>query len=477
MKRSYGRALVFCVMGLLFSSSTAFAASAFTYQGRLNVSGFPANGVYDLQFRLFDAPTDGTQIGSTVAFNNLSAVKGLFSATLDFGTMAFNGAPRYLQISVREGTSSAAFTTLQPRQEILPTPYAIHAQRSEMLGDSLATADNVAGIVRLNDAGLISLDSGMNQRVGLGIFSNGESGLATWGPNGSLNLDLTSPANNLDFGYIGVADDRGVAQAELGILDSGEGALNLWGPSDEVNVEISSGGTPDSGFVGVASGASQLKSAMGVLDDGEGYLATLGPNGNINVDISSMTNLPNNGFVGVANSSGVIQAAIYVDSSGNGIVFGDQKAFVADHPKKPGEKIVYISLEGPESGIYDRGTVTLVRGRAVIQLPEHFAALAQGESLTVQLTPASFDSKGLGYQLLDGSQIEVRELQNGQGNYDVSYLVQARRSDIKQIPSTMSQTEFEARFQTDRTRTQIKPKQTLQNSKKQRVPALTMRTK
>jgi hypothetical protein len=37
--------------------------TAFTYQGRLTDMGAPASGSYDLQFLLYDALTDGTQIG------------------------------------------------------------------------------------------------------------------------------------------------------------------------------------------------------------------------------------------------------------------------------------------------------------------------------------------------------------------------------------------------------------------------------
>ena len=37
--------------------------TAFTYQGRLTTGGNPANGSYDFQFKLFDALSDGAQIG------------------------------------------------------------------------------------------------------------------------------------------------------------------------------------------------------------------------------------------------------------------------------------------------------------------------------------------------------------------------------------------------------------------------------
>ena len=58
-------------------SSASFAApmgTAFTYQGRFNASGTPANGAYDFEFRLFDAATAGNQVGSTVTTKGTGAM-------------------------------------------------------------------------------------------------------------------------------------------------------------------------------------------------------------------------------------------------------------------------------------------------------------------------------------------------------------------------------------------------------------------
>ena len=47
--------------------STLFAQStAFSYQGRLNDGGVPANGIYDLQFTIYDALTNGNAVTSVL---------------------------------------------------------------------------------------------------------------------------------------------------------------------------------------------------------------------------------------------------------------------------------------------------------------------------------------------------------------------------------------------------------------------------
>ena len=84
-------------LGLL-SAETFAAASAdkalqipdFVYQGRLEQNGTAVNGGRDLSFSLWDAPTGGNQIGSTINEPDYPVVRGVFSINLAF-TGAFTG--------------------------------------------------------------------------------------------------------------------------------------------------------------------------------------------------------------------------------------------------------------------------------------------------------------------------------------------------------------------------------------------------
>ncbi len=99
--------------------------TGFTYQGRLEDGGSPANDFYDFQVSLYDDPTAGAQVGLTLVGEDVPVIDGLFSVSLDFGTSAFGGGARWLEIAVRPGSSTGAYTTLAPRQEISPAPYAM----------------------------------------------------------------------------------------------------------------------------------------------------------------------------------------------------------------------------------------------------------------------------------------------------------------------------------------------------------------
>lgn len=105
--------------------------SVFTYQGQLKNGGSPANGLYDVHFRLYDAAMDGTQLGPVICYNNLNVADGLFTASLDFGNQ-FAGEERFLDIAIRVDTGlncvdTSGFTTLSPRQRLTATPYALYA--------------------------------------------------------------------------------------------------------------------------------------------------------------------------------------------------------------------------------------------------------------------------------------------------------------------------------------------------------------
>jgi hypothetical protein len=106
--------------------------TAFTYQGRLNDGGTPANGTnYGMVFYLYDAQTNGNLLGN-VGIPVVSVSNGLFIVPLNFSNV-FDGNPRWLEINVQKNGGS--FTTLVPRQQLTPTPYAIMANSaSNLLG-------------------------------------------------------------------------------------------------------------------------------------------------------------------------------------------------------------------------------------------------------------------------------------------------------------------------------------------------------
>jgi hypothetical protein len=98
--------------------------SGFTYQGRLAQAGSAYDGAADFRFRLYDAANGGTQIGTELIVNGVTLEGGLLQVDLDFGASAFAGEGRWLEIDVAAPSGSGTFTTLAPRQPLMPVPYA-----------------------------------------------------------------------------------------------------------------------------------------------------------------------------------------------------------------------------------------------------------------------------------------------------------------------------------------------------------------
>lgn len=122
---------VLLLAGLAGEAAGQGITPAFTYQGQIRSNGAPATGTYDLRFRLFDAASDGAQIGSTLCADNVAVTDGLFTVELDF-SLVFQGQRRYLEIEARADAGAGCadqtgYAILSPRQELKATPYATFA--------------------------------------------------------------------------------------------------------------------------------------------------------------------------------------------------------------------------------------------------------------------------------------------------------------------------------------------------------------
>ena len=78
-------------------------------------------------------------IAGPVTNNAVCVTNGLFTVLIDFGSGVFTGQTNWLEIGV-ETNGASSFTTLAPRQQLTPTPYAIFAESaSNLLGTLLAS--------------------------------------------------------------------------------------------------------------------------------------------------------------------------------------------------------------------------------------------------------------------------------------------------------------------------------------------------
>ena len=139
--------MILCLLTVQAQAQTNID-NTFTYQGELNFNNQPANGQFDFKFEFYQSQAGGVSITS-LTVENIDVNNGIFSVPIFLIQDIFTGFKIWVAISVREGSSTGAYDTLSPRQEITSAPYAIHAQfvgenavtSGEILDSSIQTQD------------------------------------------------------------------------------------------------------------------------------------------------------------------------------------------------------------------------------------------------------------------------------------------------------------------------------------------------
>jgi hypothetical protein len=160
------------------------------------------------------------------------------------------------------------------------------------------------------------------------------------------------------------------------VLQSTSAGVMSWVPA-------SSGGVA----TGVASRMAYYSTAGAAITDTYGFQYTSAGQGQT-ISIFGGAAIGSTIFVVSTSSSTSVRVGIGVSNPQfelevNGEISATNKSFVINHPTKPGMKLRYGSLEGPENGVYVRGIST----SNIIELPDYWLGLVDYNTITVHLTP------------------------------------------------------------------------------------------
>lgn len=196
--------------------------TAFQYQGRLTYQGNPADGLYDFTFTVFNAVQGGNALGTGTLTNTVQVSGGVFNTTLDFGPNVFTGAGRWLELGVRTN-GPGPFQILSPRQELLPSPYAIHAATAgsaqALPANTIQTpalADNAVTAAKIASAQVVKSLNGLKDHVILQAGNNVQ--IATNGNN--LTISASGGGGGLTLPFSG---STGSANPALQLANTGAG--------------------------------------------------------------------------------------------------------------------------------------------------------------------------------------------------------------------------------------------------------------
>lgn len=178
------------------------------------------------------------------------------------------------------------------------------------------------------------------------------------------------------------------------------------------------------GFYGTATNSGTVTKDYGL------YLTGFG-NG-------THTNTPFDIYAADANTSNYFAGNVGIGTTNpstaltvSGTITATTKNFEIKYPGDgmPGYDLVHSTLEGPEVGVYYRGTASLVNGQATVALPPYFGALTRAGSETVYLTAKGKVPFSLSYDSFDhdaGTFIVYGSTQSGSFDWQV----EATRADV-----------------------------------------------
>lgn len=132
--------------GTADAGTKAAVAPGFTFQGRLDINGVPADGACDFTFQQFDAASGGAPM-SALESQSLTVQGGVFTTVLT-SNVPFLGEARWVEVAAGCGTAP---TLIPGRIEITAVPYALSLRTpAQMHGD---TGQGIIHVFNTNPAG------------------------------------------------------------------------------------------------------------------------------------------------------------------------------------------------------------------------------------------------------------------------------------------------------------------------------------
>ena len=271
--------VLICLVAPCLSQSTTFS-----YQGNLNTGGSPANGNHRFEVSLFDAPTAGVQIGTTVILDPVAVTNGTFVLNLDFGNQ-FDGPDRFIEIKVKPSVGGS-LTTLSPRQRIFTVPYSVKSLAS----DNSANAANAAMLGGLPPAGYLLNTTGTQPNSSLNISGQaivgGRLGIGTQSPGANLNVVGVQPPDAVGIGTPG--QDATDALTVVGARGGRSGEAGQGGDGANVSIRAGDGGTSPQGSLAEGDGGSiTIQAGLTNKPNGNGKIVLAPEGGNVGVGTST----------------------------------------------------------------------------------------------------------------------------------------------------------------------------------------------
>lgn len=291
---------------------------------------------------------------------------------------------------------------------------------------TIFSVNDISGIpsIEVLDTGVIKLaEYGGNVLIGTGTDSGGKLQITG---DVAITANLAVDTNVL---YVDTVDNRvgvGTATPDFPLDVNGNFRFRPTGNGTILGSNSAQNGL-DGAFLMVQSSAANIDVGVqlrgGTAGTSDWSIYQKGTDNSLRIradDTSEPLVVTAVGNVGIKTSSPSYDLEV------NGSFAATTKSFVIPHPTKKGRRLRYSSLEGPENGVYIRGSTT---GKT-ITLPSYWKKLVDPESITVNLT-AKGESQELYVERIEHNRIYVKNARGGHTDY--FYTVFAERADVAKL--------------------------------------------
>ena len=419
--QSNGTTATWVSTGSLIASIANSATMVATIAQTANAAYFPvfvdsnnATSAYELAYTTssfaINPATGNVGIGTSTATAKLhvqgsALIGGDDSLFYDFKLQRSNGGIRAVQHDFAATTNS---------------PWILHGESLTWTGERAGTVESTqafrpyyeafAPAVGYKEFGFVNTTtgtfSGVNLIPNMVLTNTGNVGIGTTAPG--FSLDVASTTNAIIRAFGNSIGRLSLQNSTRHYSFSVQGANLLF--YDET------GGATRATLTSAGNFGVGISPESRLHISGDARITGITTVTNTTVASSTVTGaLIVNGGIGVGNN-------VYIQ----GALFATTKSFLIDHPSKPGKKLRYGSLEGPENGVYVRGRTQ----DTVIELPEYWTKLVDPESITVNLTPVG-KSRMPSINRIEDNRIYLNKPWFGQ--IDCYYIVFAERADTEKL--------------------------------------------
>jgi hypothetical protein len=206
------------------------------------------------------------------------------------------------------------------------------------------------------------------------------SGIGVWGSHSGSGIGVVGEAQLNGIGVQGAV--LGGSEVSFGVegqtASTHLGSAGVFGTAGGVTAAYG-----DRSFAGVRGESQVGIGVLGVTGFGSEPASVAG----IKVDNDNDIILSGNLAFGSYGVYSIGDAYVVGNLTVTGLINGAMKPFVQPHPLDPSKEIRYVSLEGPHSEVYFRGTAQIAQGISRIPIPEDFRLVADPETYSTLVTP------------------------------------------------------------------------------------------